>query len=112
LIRFSFIYSTAVKSHQDIILSRISLSSITVEVNQQSYRDKAKVCTMMYALDNKVPASLKHINTTRFYHNSPCVRDPRKTVIDGSDTDDDYTDYTDDDDAGDASDASDAKYHK
>ena len=67
---------------------------------------------MMYALDNKVPASLKHINTTRFYHNSPCVRDPRKTVIDGSDTDDDYTDYTDDDDAGDASDASDAKYHK
>jgi hypothetical protein len=54
----------------------------------------------MSALDTKVPASLKHINTTRFYQNSPCVRDPRKTVIDGSDTDDD--------DAGDARDASDA----
>ena len=65
------------------------------------------MCTTMYALDTKVPASLKYINTTRFYHNSPCVRDPRKTVIDGSDTDDDYTDYTDDD-SGDARDASDA----
>ena len=54
-------------SHHDIILSRISLFSITVEVNRPSYyRDKPKVCTTMYALDTKVPASLKHINTTRF----------------------------------------------
>ena len=29
----------------------------------------------------EVSVTLKHINTTRFYHNSPCVRDPRKTVI-------------------------------